>query len=107
MKLTRLVLACTLLLLAASPLFAAPQCGECINNICEYSPYSGLPCRYDSAGNCVEYFRFCTSRSADTVAADWTIASVEVSRPALEPAAVETEAGDHDACPAEEITETR
>ena len=107
MKLTRLILACTLLLLAASPMFAAPQCGECINNVCEYSPTSGLPCRYDLAGNCVEYFRFCTSRSADTVAASWTVASIEVTRPAPEPAAVTTEAGETDACPAEKTTEAK
>lgn len=106
MKLTRLILACTLLLLATAPLFAAPQCGECINNVCEYSPTSGLPCRYDSLGNCVEYIRFCTSRSADTtVAADWTVASVEITRTAPQPASVKTDVVTDDACPAEKTTE--
>jgi hypothetical protein len=75
----RLVLACTLLLLASLPLFALPQCGDCENNECVYSPFTGTPCRYDSMGNCEIYFRNCTSLAPAPVLADWTIASIEVS----------------------------
>ena len=86
MKLTRLILGCTLLLLVSSPLFALPQCGECVNNICEYSQFSHEPCRYNSAGMCETYFKNCTSFAPETpevtLAADWTVASVEVTHSA-------------------------
>lgn len=104
MKLTRLILACTLLLLASSPVFALPQCGECINNVCEYSPWSGEPCRYDSMGNCEVYFSLCSSFAPEPVLASWTVASVEISRPNLETEIVETPTDAADVCPTE-ITE--
>ncbi|HYI11560.1 MAG TPA: hypothetical protein VEK57_21060 [Thermoanaerobaculia bacterium] len=92
MKLTRLILICTLLLLASFPAFALPQCGECVSNECVYSPYSGTPCRYNSAGCCEIYFSNCSSLAPEPVLADWTVASIEVSRPALDTEIVTTPA---------------
>lgn len=84
MKLTRLILACTLLLLVSFPLFARPQCGECFNNECEYSPTSGQPCRINSSGMCEQYFSLCSSLAPEGVLADWTVSSIEVSCPAAD-----------------------
>jgi hypothetical protein len=84
MKLTRVVLACTLLLLVSFPLFARPQCGECFNNECEYSPTSGMPCKINASGMCVQYFTICSSLAPEGVLADWTVSSIEVSCPAAD-----------------------
>ena len=86
MKLTRLILACTLLLIASVPVFALPQCGECDwNNECVSSPWSGVTCTYDANGNCTIQFRRCSGLAPEaTLATDWSIASIEISRPALD-----------------------
>ena len=83
MKLTRLILVCTLLLLAASPIFARPQCKECVNNACVYTGNSvehcvviGGMCDYDPWTACSPF------SPEKPVMADWTVASIEVTRPA-------------------------
>ncbi|HEX9983974.1 MAG TPA: hypothetical protein VGF69_11970 [Thermoanaerobaculia bacterium] len=86
MKLTRLILVCTLLLLASVPAFALPQCGDCdSNNECVFSPWSGVTCGYDATG-CVIQFRRCSSGLSPeaTVASDWTVASIEIERPTVD-----------------------
>jgi hypothetical protein len=89
MKLIRVVLACTLLLLVSVPLFARPQCGECITATeCEYSPWSGLPCRINSSGMCEYYNTICSSFAPAPVLSEWTVASIEITRPAAEPETV-------------------
>lgn len=97
MKLIRLVLACTLLLLAASPAFALPECADCEWNECVPGPWSVEPCTYDDNGNCYTYPDRCARFAAAPVLADWTVASVEVSRPEL---TIETAAAT-EACPPE------
>ena len=105
MKLIRLILAGTLLLLVSLPVFALPQCGECINNVCEFSSTSGLPCRYNSSGMCEFYIKNCTSRVAP-VLADWTVASIEMSCPEPE-AEVATTQAETDAVPTIQTAEQK
>ena len=97
MKLTRVILACTLLLSASFPLFAQPDCGECdALNMCIFSPTSHEPCTYNSAGKCVTFTSNCSNfapESPDAIlASGWTVASVEVSRPATDSQIVTTPA---------------
>jgi len=88
MKLLRLSLVCSLLLLAASPLFALP-CSSCTAPdppYCESTPDSGTRCLF--------HIDWCEDRSAPlctglmegsaapAVLAEWTVASIEISRPA-------------------------
>jgi hypothetical protein len=81
MKLTRVILACTLLLLASFPLFALPTCKACdANNHCVGSPNSGDKCVF-VAGICDTAPANCVSLAPDPVLADWTVASVETSCP--------------------------
>jgi hypothetical protein len=91
MKVTRLILVCTLLLLAASPIFARPQCKECVNNVCVYTGNSvehcvviGGMCDYDPRTACSPF------SPEKTVMTDWTVASIEIIRP--EPAKAVTTA---------------
>jgi hypothetical protein len=83
MKLTRVMLACTLLLLASVPAFALPKCGECIMNVCVGSSESVQPCRHES-GMCVYYNDNCTPHLTEPVLAGWTVASVEITCPAVD-----------------------
>jgi hypothetical protein len=84
MKLTRVVLVCTLLLLASTPLFALPQCKECVNNRCLYTGSGIDVCRILN-GVCETNPGPCsTFASENPVLADWTVASVEITRPAPE-----------------------
>ena len=86
MKLLRLTLVCSLLFLAASPLFALP-CSSCTAPdppYCESTPDSGTRCLF--------HIDYCETRSAPLctglmegaappMLAEWTVASIEVSRP--------------------------
>lgn len=97
MKLTRLILACTLLLWAAFPLFAQPDCGECDTlNMCIFSATSHEPCTFNSAGKCVTFTSNCSNfapESPDSIlSSGWTVASVEISRPASDSQVVTTPA---------------
>jgi hypothetical protein len=106
MKLTRLILACTLLLLASFPLFARPQCGECITMIeCEYSPTSGLPCRINGSGMCEYYASVCSNLAPEPVLADWTVASIEISCPVAPDTEVVTAPADETEVRATQLTE--
>jgi hypothetical protein len=85
MKLTRLILACTLLLLASVPAFALPACGECdiLNNECVNTPWPGTACFFFT-DTCETRPSRCTIIYPETpVASDWTVASIEIERPAL------------------------
>ncbi|MEA2490813.1 MAG: hypothetical protein QOH21_2605 [Acidobacteriota bacterium] len=93
MKLTRLILVCTLLLLASYPVFALPQCKECVNNRCAYTGSGvevctvvGGMCQFNPTSPCSP---FAPERP---VLADWTVASVEISCPALDTEIVTTSA---------------
>jgi hypothetical protein len=79
MKLTRVILACTLLLSASFPLFALPTCKACdVNNRCVGSPNSGDKCVFVD-GVCDTAPTLCVSFAPDPVLADWTVSSIEVS----------------------------
>ena len=87
MKLLRFTLVCSLLLLASSPLFALP-CSSCTAPdppYCESTPGSGTRCLF--------HIDWCETRSAPlcnglahesapAILAEWTVASIEISRPA-------------------------
>ena len=87
MKLLRLILACTMLLLAASPSYALAcfTCDDFEPMQCNATPDSGTRCRWH-----VDYCEtisapFCSGVSenaASTMLADWQVASVEIDRPA-------------------------
>jgi hypothetical protein len=100
MKLTRLILACTLLLLASTPVFALPECADCESNVCTPGPWSIEPCDYDELGNCYTYFDRCARLATAPVLADWAVSSIEIRRPEITSNVVVTpvDAGD---CPAE------
>ena len=85
MKLFRAVFVCTLLLLAAVPTFAAPQCLDCDYYTGQCGPDSFLhePCRYTATG-CENYFQFCIGFSAadagdTTLLSEWKVASIEIT----------------------------
>jgi hypothetical protein len=86
----RVILVCTLLLLAATPSFAMPLCAHCDEwNSCDSAPGDFENCTYDVFGNCITNTKRCSVPSAQsTVLTDWKVASVEVSRPAQECATV-------------------
>jgi hypothetical protein len=87
MKLLRFALVCCLLLITASPSFAI-ECSSCTAPdppYCESTPGSGTRCRFHidwcetiSAPSCTGF----TEESVAPVLAEWTVASIEVSRPA-------------------------
>lgn len=86
----RVILVCALLLLAASPSFAAvavPPAAPCqacnVFNLCERSAGSGMRCAYDqSSGDCYTFPYTCVDRAP--LAEEWTVASIEISRPSLD-----------------------
>ena len=82
----RLTLACTLLLLAAVPSFAAPLCEECDYwwNVCDIVPGAFERCTYDEFGYCYTYPGYCIVPRQTTVLNDWKVSSIEISRPALD-----------------------
>lgn len=88
MKLLRLTFACTLLLLAASPSFAL-QCDTCTEPYelqgCEATPGSGTRCWF-MPDWCETRSSSCTGFSdhSTSMLAEWTVASIEISRPATE-----------------------
>lgn len=83
MKLTRLILVCTLLLLASFPVFALPQCEECVDNRCVYTGNSVEVC-FVFDGMCdYDPFERCSPFTPDKpVMADWTVTSIEITRTA-------------------------
>lgn len=89
----RVMLVCTLLLLAAVPTFAAPICEACDYwwNECVSDPYSGFRCRYTETG-CEEYYGYCIGRSQAPVLTEWKVASIEISRPGMDSKSVTTPA---------------
>ena len=82
----RIVLVCTLLLLAAVPTFALPVCAECnyFTNQCEELPGSIERCKYNfTTGACYTTTERCSIPSAaSTVLTEWKVTSVEVDRSA-------------------------
>lgn len=86
----RVILVCTLLVLAAVPAFALPQCQECnAQNRCETLPGAIEVC-YDSGGGlyCSTFPDPCSPPRTVTVLAEWQVVTVDVSRPSLDAAAV-------------------
>jgi hypothetical protein len=87
MKLLRLSLGCTLLLLAAFPSFAlsCKTCDDFVINQCNLTPGSGTRCLFHidycetvSSSFCVN---LADNRSPSPILADWSVASIEISRP--------------------------
>jgi len=87
MKPLRLTLVCSLLFLAASPLFAFP-CESCTAPdppYCESTPDSGTRCSFGIDWCDTVSAPFCTGLmegAAPAVLSEWTVASIEISRPA-------------------------
>ena len=80
----RVILACTLLLLAAVPTFALPVCAECnASNRCEQIPGSIERCT-DWTGSCYTQPLSCSPPLHATVLTEWQVVSIEISRPALD-----------------------
>ena len=85
MKLYRVILVCTLLLLAAAPSFAIPTCTECLEEgvgPCINAPAQPYRCRFINGACHTELTSFCAGRSESPVLADWKIAAIEITRPA-------------------------
>jgi len=89
MKLLRVALACTVLLLIAVPSFAIPcsTCSEFEPQGCDSTPGSGTRCRFSidwcqtiSAPSCSGF----SGQTESPVLADWVVASIEISRPAYD-----------------------
>jgi hypothetical protein len=105
----RVILVCTLLLLAAVPSFALPPCQECNQfNRCAIVPWAVEAC-YDGPGFCdTNPFENCTHRSATTVLTEWKVVSIEISRPALTSATVTAQAAAAEvSAPTPQITELK
>ena len=86
MKLLRLTLACSLLLLAAAPTFAV-ACKSCDGpSSCIFTPDSGTKCqRGIDWCNTIDNFTcvgFTDEAAAPAMLAEWTVATIEISRPA-------------------------
>ena len=80
----RVILACTLLLLAAVPTFALPLCKECdINLRCQAIPGAIERC-YSGVGFCDTQPDPCSPPNGNTVADEWSVASIEISHIAPE-----------------------
>jgi hypothetical protein len=81
MKLSRVILVCTLLLSVAVPTFAAPPCQYCVTESgpCASDP-GGLRCR-TIGGVCQETGGLCIGFSSRTVLGEWQVASIEITRP--------------------------
>lgn len=85
MKFSRVILVCTLLLLAAAPTFAEPTCTECLDtSTCINAPGQASRCRFVSGACQTLITSNCIGRSESPVLADWKVASIEISR--VEPA---------------------
>lgn len=81
----RLILVCTLLLLAAVPSFALPQCAECTAwNTCDPVPGAIERCKFDLSGSCYTTFERCSPPRAATVATEWQVVAVDVTRPSTD-----------------------
>ena len=90
----RVILVCTLLLVAGVPAFALPLCQDCnFQNRCEAIPGSIEVC-YDSGGGlyCSTFPDPCSRPLMTTVLTEWKVVSVETSRPALDSVTVTTPA---------------
>ncbi|HYI12160.1 MAG TPA: hypothetical protein VEK57_24110 [Thermoanaerobaculia bacterium] len=89
----RVILVCTLLLLAAAPSFALDRCKECNQfNQCQIMEGAVSKCE-SGPGYCNRTTGLCShSFAAAPVLTDWTVASIEISRPAQECIAVTTPA---------------
>jgi hypothetical protein len=82
MKLSRVILVCTMLLFAAYPSFAAPPCSSCFDGEpCTSDPNSGLRCKFTN-GVCNTIGSFCIGFVDTTMLAEWSVASIEISQPA-------------------------
>jgi hypothetical protein len=81
----RVILVCTLLLLAAVPSFARPLCAHCDEwNACDSAPGDFQRCTYNSTGQCITDNALCSIPGAATVLTEWNVASIEISRPSLD-----------------------
>jgi hypothetical protein len=105
MKLIRLTLACTLLLLAAAPSFALP-CTSCTGleyPYCEPSPGSGTRCLFSIDSCIIRDAPWCSPFTDQTAApamiAEWTVASIEINRPGEGTKVVTSPAAVADAAP--------
>ena len=81
MKLSRVILVCTLLLSAAVPTFAAPSCQYCLTEQgpCVNDP-GGVRCR-TIGGVCQELSGLCIGFFNRPVLGEWQVASIEITRP--------------------------
>jgi hypothetical protein len=80
----RVMLVCTLLLLAAVPTFALPVCAECVNLVCDEVPGAIEKCSSTGSVCTTNPRERCSPPFQSTVLTDWTVASIEISRPSLD-----------------------
>jgi hypothetical protein len=86
MKLVRFTLVCSLLLLAAIPSYAIP-CSTCIDRQCQDTPGSLTRCRPVVIEGCqtvtnLSCVGLVDDAAAPAMLAEWTVVSIEISRPA-------------------------
>jgi hypothetical protein len=86
MRIIRLLLILTVLLAMAQPTFACPTCGP---SDCIPGHPGDLRCQVTMDG-CVDGTQSCGFGATVSMASEWTVASVEVSRPATAPATTVT-----------------
>lgn len=82
----RVILVCTLLLLAAVPSFALPNCRDCnALNRCQITETAIAECRW-GPGFCETFVPTlgCNVSYSATVLTEWQVASIEISRPSLD-----------------------
>jgi hypothetical protein len=105
----RVILVCTLLLLVAVPTFALPLCAHCNDwNQCESAPGDFERC-VATVSSCGYNTNRC-SIPHSPVLADWTVASIEITRPSLESVTITAPAPAAEvpaATPAAETTELK
>jgi len=87
MKLLRVIVGCTLLLLAASPSYALGcfTCNDFVINQCDSTPNSGTRCLFHPDYCETKSAPLCSGLVDETpsaILADWQVASIEVSHPA-------------------------
>ena len=78
----RVILVCTLLLLAAAPSFALPLCQDCNELLrCEPIPGASIERCFSGPGYCYTTPQLCSiPHAAATVLTEWQVSSVEISR---------------------------
>ena len=81
----RVILVCTLLLLAAVPSFALPLCKDC-NQFLQCEPIPGVSIErcFSGPGYCYTTPQLCSIPNAAPVLSEWQVGSVEIRNASVE-----------------------